>query len=129
VLFIEPPRFIIPTRRANTPSIVPELTEVTTAAVAIQLGSVCGSFMATAIADGVRVLKIVRRLLGTPDIKRGSEACQIQGDQSQAGRRDSYEDRKRNQANFQVAVWATTPKKTAVNSWRGMVRHPTRIAT
>jgi hypothetical protein len=37
----------------------------------------------------VPVLKIVRRLLGTPDIERGSEACQIQGDQSQAGRRDS----------------------------------------
>jgi hypothetical protein len=58
---------------ASTPSIVPGLTEVTTAAVAIQLGSVCGSFMATAIANGVPVLKIVRRLLGTPDNKRGSE--------------------------------------------------------
>ena len=73
---------------AGTPSIVPGLTEVTTAAVAILLGSVCGSFMATALANGVPVLKIVPRLLGTPDIKRGSEACQIQGDQSQAGRRE-----------------------------------------
>ena len=55
MLFVEPPRFVIPTGMASTSSIVPGLTEATTAVVAIQLGGVCGSFMAGVTWEGLRL--------------------------------------------------------------------------